>query len=72
MKIKANFLTGDLKVSELESVRIHFLPTLSKIGKCQGRKVAKSESVRNGKYQNWRVSETAQFGKWTFSNFQHF
>ena len=28
-------LRGDLKVSELESVRIHFLPILEEIGKCQ-------------------------------------
>ena len=44
-------------MSELESVRIHFLPILSKIGKCQNRKVSESESVRIGKCQNRKVSE---------------
>ena len=39
---------GDLKVSELESVRI---------GKCQNWKVSELESVRIGKCQNWKVPE---------------
>ena len=56
-------------MSELESVRIHFLPILDKIGKCQNafffkigkcqnRKVSELESVRIGKCQNWKVSES--------------
>ena len=49
---------GDWKVSELESARIHFLPILSKIGKCQNWKVSESESVRIGKCQNRKVSES--------------
>ena len=44
-------------MSELESVRIRFLPILSKIGKCQNRKASELESVRIGKCQNWKVSE---------------
>ena len=44
-------------MSELESVRIHFLPILSKIGKCQNWKVSELESVRIGKCQNRKVSE---------------
>ena len=45
-KENREMLTGDWKVSELESVRIHFLPILSKIGKCQNWKVSESETVR--------------------------
>ena len=41
--------SGDWKVSELESVIIHFLPILTKIGKCRNWKVTESESVRIGK-----------------------
>ena len=41
----------------LESVRIHFLPILEEIGKCQNWKVSELESVRIGKSQNWKVSE---------------
>ena len=63
---------GDWKVSELESVRIQFLPILEEIGKCQNRKVSELEcqnrigselervrigSVRIGKCQNQKVSE---------------
>ena len=48
---------GDWEVSELESVRIQFLPILKEIGKCQNRKVSELESVRIGKCQNWKVSE---------------
>ena len=33
-------------MSELESVRIHFLPILEEIGKCQNWNVSQSESVR--------------------------
>ena len=44
-------------MSELESVRIQFLPTFKEIGKCQSRKVSELESVRVGKCQNWKVSE---------------
>ena len=44
-------------MSELESVRIQFLPILEEIGKCQNREVSESESVRIGKCQNWKVSE---------------
>ena len=46
------------KVSELESVRIQFLPILKEIGKCQNWKVSESESARIGKFQNWEVSES--------------
>ena len=52
---------GDWKVSELESVRIQFLPILEEIGKCQNRKVSELESVRIGKCQNWKVSELEIF-----------
>ena len=45
-------------MSELESVRIEFLPILKEIGKCQNWKVSESESVRIGKRQNWKVSES--------------
>ena len=38
---------GDWKVSELESVRIIFLPILSKIGKCQSKDPAR---VRNSDF----------------------
>ena len=41
----------------MESIRIHFLPNLEEIGKCQNWKVSESESVRIGKGQNWKVSE---------------
>ena len=49
----------DWKVSELESVRMHFSSKLEsvRIGKCQNWKVSQSESVRIGKCQNWKVSE---------------
>ena len=49
----------DWKVSELESVRMHFSSKLEsvRIGKCQNWKVSKLESVRFGKCQNWKVSE---------------
>ena len=60
----------DWKVSELESVRMHFSSKLEsvRIGKCQNWKVSESESVRIlkvselesvriGKCQNWKVSE---------------
>ena len=55
-------LRGDWKESELEIVRIHFLPILMKlksvrIGKGQNWKVLELESVRIGKCQNWKVSE---------------
>ena len=49
--------SGDWKVSELESVRIYFLPVLEEIGKCQNWKVSELESVRIGKCQNRKVSE---------------
>ena len=49
---------GHWKVSELESVRIQFLPISEEIGKCQNRKVSELESVRIGKCQNWKVSES--------------
>ena len=39
-------------MSELESVRIHFLPILDEIGKCQNWKVSELESVRIGICQN--------------------
>ena len=44
----------DWKVSELESVRIHFYAKLEsvRIGKCQNWKVSESESVRIEKCQN--------------------
>ena len=45
----------DWKVSELESVRIHFLPILEEIGKCQNWKVSELESVRIGKCQNFQI-----------------
>ena len=54
-------------MSELESVRIQFLPVLEEIGNCQNWKVSESpfcpfwkklESVRNGEFQNWKVSES--------------
>ena len=66
---------GDWKVSELESVRINFLPILSKIGKCQNWKVSELESVRNCSVWkvselesvrtclDWKVSETVEIGK---------
>ena len=54
-------LLGVWKVPELESVRIHFLPILSKIGKCQNWKV--SESAWIGKCQNWKVLELLILGK---------
>ena len=44
-------------VSNLESVRILFLPILEEIGKCQNWKVSELESVRIGKCQNRKVSE---------------
>ena len=44
-------------MSELESVRIQFLPIFEEIGKCQNWTVSQSESVRIGKCQNWKVSE---------------
>ena len=50
----------DWKVSELESVRKHFSSKLEsvRIGKFQNWKVSKLESVRIGKSQNWKVSES--------------
>ena len=59
LQIKAVFLR-DWKVSELESVRMHFSSKLEsvRIGKCQNRKVSEWESVRIGKCQNWKVSES--------------
>ena len=61
-------------MSELESVRIQFLPVLEEIGKCQNWKVSESESVRTGKCQNWKVSEleSVRIGKcqnWKVSEF---
>ena len=49
----------DWKVSELESVRMHFSSKLEsvRIGKCQNWKVSELESVRIGKCQNRKVSE---------------
>ena len=49
----------DWKVSELESVRMHFSSKLEsvRIGKRQNWKVSELESVRIGKCQNWKVSE---------------
>ena len=44
-------------MSELESVRIQFLPILDDFGKCQNWKVSELESVRIGKCQNRKVSE---------------
>ena len=54
-------------MSELESVRIHILPILSKIGKwqigkCQNWKVSESESVRIGKCQKLLSLESARIG----------
>ena len=49
---------GDWKVSELDSVRIQFLPILEEVGKCLNWKVSELESVRVGKCQNWKVSES--------------
>ena len=51
------YAVGDWKVSELESVRIQFLPILEETGKCQNRKVSELESARIGECQNWKVSE---------------
>ena len=45
-------------MSELESVRIHFLPILEEIGKYQNWNVSELECVRVGKCQNWKVSES--------------
>ena len=70
-------LLRDWKVSELESVRIHFYAKLKsvRIRKCQNLKVSESVCVRIvicqncGKlesvriHQVWKVSETAQIGK---------
>ena len=48
----------DWKVSELESVRMHFSSKLEsvRIGKCQNWKVSELESVIIGKCHNWKVS----------------
>ena len=67
----------DWKVSELESVRIHFLCQIGKwqnqkvselesviIGKCQNWKVSELESVRIGKCQIWKVSELGRVKIW--------
>ena len=48
-RLRIVITVGDWKVSELESVRIHFY--------------AKLESVRIGKCQNWKVSELLKIGK---------
>ena len=59
LSMRPSFLTTplprrDWKVSELESVIIHFYAKLEsvRIGKCQNWKVSESESVRIGKCQN--------------------
>ena len=62
------------KESELESVRIQFLPILEEIRKCENWKVSELESVRIGKCQNWKVSEleSVRVGKcqnWKVSEF---
>ena len=70
---------GDWKVSELESVRIHFLPILDEIGNCQNWKVSESESVRIGKLKKnafWHfpiltlsslsLKRTSCYGLWSF------
>ena len=57
-------------MSELESVRIHFLAILEEIGKCQNWKVSESESVRIGKCQNWKVSESESVRIGKCQNFQ--
>ena len=65
-----------VKLGGLESVRIHFLPILEEIGKCQNWKVSELESVRIGKCQNWLAlsdSDTFQFWHFpilTLSNFE--
>ena len=60
-------LKRDWKVSELESVRMHFSSKLEsvRIGKHQNRKVSELESVRIEKCQNWKVSklESVRIGK---------
>ena len=50
-------MTGDWKVSELESVRIHFLPILEEIGKCQNRKVSELESVRIFRFFKYQAND---------------
>ena len=50
-------------MSELESVRIHFLPILSKIEECQNWKVSESESVRFGNCQKLLSLESVRIGK---------
>ena len=47
-------LRRDWKVSELESVRMHFSSKLESvtIGKCRNWKVSELESIRIGKCQN--------------------
>ena len=66
LKSAARCSWGDWKVSELESSESIFCPFWAKlesvrIGKCQNWKVSESESVRIRECQNWKVSETAQF-----------
>ena len=50
-------------MSELEGVRIHFYAKLEsvRIGKCQNWKVSESESVRIA--ANWKAPEFIKFGK---------
>ena len=54
----------------LESIRIHFLPILEEIEKCQNWKVSEPVSVRIRKCQNWKVSElkNIRIGKSEFSD----
>ena len=54
----------------LETVRIHFLPILKEIGKCQNRKVSELESGKIGKWQNWKVSESESVKIEKCQNFQ--
>ena len=62
-------------MSELESIRIQFLPILEEIGKCLNWKVSelesvRIESVRIGKCQNWKVSESESVRIFRFFKYQ--
>ena len=52
----ADFL-GERNLSELEFVRIHFLPLFEEIGICQNWNLSELEFVRIGICQNWNLSE---------------
>ena len=49
---------GERNLSELEFVRIRFLPLFEEIGICQNQNLSELEFVRIGICQNWNLSES--------------